>query len=484
MIRTRQSRIPWLWVVSMLTTTAAFSLADRCSNTALTFSLRKFTDDPALIAFIGSINIAFNFLVAPYVSWKSDRIWTRWGRRRPFLLSGFLLLALALLTVPFAPSLLALTAIVVVWQFAADWGYTGAWSPLLYETVPTHQRGRTVVLKSVLVWPVNLLFNLVLIGQFDNVYPLEIAGATATITGEHVIYGLAALFALYVVVNIGFFVRETPPDKVAPRERFRPMTYLREVFGERQFRLIYLLLVVSMFMSAGMGQLAPLLYTEQWGYTKQEFGLLKTAQMFTGICIVVPVAMLIIDRFDRFRLFLVMLGVSTIHPLLFWLFIKFVAPGQVPSMTWIIAFSVLDNIADVAAGYALEPYFFDITPRSKMGTMNSGFLLVRGIMAFILGNAVAWWIKGYSALFGNGEIDYTSGLLWVFCLGVLGCVGALYFESQRRQGAIVMYGKLEAEAEAIAAEDAKGADDPDASVLRHPAGAARPIAAAGAAVER
>ena len=41
--------------------------------------MRKFTSDPALIMFLGSINIAFNFLVAPYASWKSDRIWTLAG---------------------------------------------------------------------------------------------------------------------------------------------------------------------------------------------------------------------------------------------------------------------------------------------------------------------------------------------------------------------------------------------------------------------
>ncbi len=443
MIRTNQKHIPWIWVIALLSTTAIFGFIDKCSGAVLTFTLRKFTEDPALIAFVGSINIAFNFLVAPYVSYKSDRIWTRWGRRKPFMISGFLLLAIALFAVPFAPSLLVLGALVIVWQFAADWGYTGPWSPLLYETVPTSQRGRMVVIKSLIGWPLMLFFNLVLIGQFDNTYQFPHIGMS--ITGEQVIYILAGFLALLVVANLVLFVRETKPENQHADSKFHPFAYFKEVFGERQFRLIYLLLVVGVFMNAGMGQLGPLLYTEQWGYSKQEYGYLMTVQMVATLCIVTPIVYFIIDRFDRFHIFLVMLAIGTLHPLVYWGFIKFIAPDQIPSIGWIIFFMVFSGIEHSAASLALEPFFFDVTPRNKMGAMNSGFLLVRGVMLFIINNAVAWWIKGYSAIFSPGKIDYTSGFLWMALLGFIGLIGGLYFESQRRKGNVIMYGQLEQE---------------------------------------
>ena len=104
-IRTLQKRIHWWAVVLLTSTTSVGVMVEALSAAPLTFTIRKFTADPALISFIGSINLAFSFLVAPYVSWKSDRIWTRWGRRKPFLIGGWSILILALLACPVAPSL-------------------------------------------------------------------------------------------------------------------------------------------------------------------------------------------------------------------------------------------------------------------------------------------------------------------------------------------------------------------------------------------
>src|SRR5678815_2909521 len=112
MILTRQKHIPWSWVILITATSGVGMLVESVSTTALTFTMRKFTSDPALIAFLGSINIAFNFLVAPYASWKSDRIWTRFGRRKPFMVAGMCILLPALVAAPLAPSLWALTAVI------------------------------------------------------------------------------------------------------------------------------------------------------------------------------------------------------------------------------------------------------------------------------------------------------------------------------------------------------------------------------------
>ena len=120
--------------------------------------------------------------------WKSDRIWTRWGRRKPFMLAGMSILVLALIAAPFAPSLWALTVTIILYQFAMDLGYTGPWSPLLYETVPLHQRGRMSVIKHIMGVGVRLLYNWVLIRQFDSIYSLKLSMGVISVTGEQVLY--------------------------------------------------------------------------------------------------------------------------------------------------------------------------------------------------------------------------------------------------------------------------------------------------------
>ena len=61
-------------------------------------------------------------LVQPIIGHMSDRTWTRLGRRRPYFLTGAILAALALLTMPFAPVLAAplVFAVLMLWLLDAS----------------------------------------------------------------------------------------------------------------------------------------------------------------------------------------------------------------------------------------------------------------------------------------------------------------------------------------------------------------------------
>jgi len=442
MIRTLQKSVSW-WAIALLTTTTGVqSIVEATSGAPLTFTLKKFIDDPALIAFLGSINLAFSFLVAPYVSWKSDRIWTRFGRRKPFIIAGWSVLALALIACPLAPQLWMLVGVVIVWQFATDFGYGAVWSPLLYEVVPTQQRGRAVVIKRLMSTGSLVFFNYALLSQFDSIhnFSLPVAG-NFTLTGEQVIYFVAAALVIFAVLNLAFNVRETKPAGHSPRESFHLFRYLREVFASRQWIMIYLLLFCSVSLSASLGQLSPLLITEQFGYSKKLLGEMQTWQLLLNVFVALPVAGLIADRFDRFRVFQVGLLLSTFHALVFWGWVKFGTPGGIPAPAVIIAFGLANAIVDTIAALALEPYFYDLTPPNQMGTMNSGFLIVSNVLKMCLVTGVGLWVKFYSALFAPaGAFDYLSGYLFIFLVGLGGVAISVYFARERRAGRIVSYG--------------------------------------------
>lgn len=444
MITTGKKQIPWAWIVILTATSGAAMMVESVSGSALTFTIRKFTSDPALIAFIGSINLAFNFLVAPYVSWKSDHVWTKWGRRKPFMLVGFAMLIPALIAAPFAPSIWTLLVVILVYQFALDFGYTGPWSPLLYSVVPMHQRGRMVVIKHIMAVLVRIFYNWVLIGQFDEVYNLHLGGDAFVITGEQLIYFSTALVVLAALLNLFFNVKELQPNPMPAPEKFNLRNYLGDVFRERQFVMIYLLLFATVALYAGLGQLAPLLITEQFGYTKALMGKVQTVSILVDLCIAMPVAAFLADRFDRFRTFQIGMILSTLHPLGYWAYVKFLAENQIPSPLALIVAGSTSTLFHVVASVCLEPYFYDLVPKSKMGALNSGSLIVRGLMTMLITNGVGLWVKYYTQFFSPGEkTDYMSGYLYVFLMGILGCIVTFYFSNQRKRGLIIEYGRLE-----------------------------------------
>jgi Na+/melibiose symporter-like transporter len=443
--------VPWHWIVLITTTTAISTLVENVGGSALTFTLKKFISDPAAIAFVGSINVAFNFMVAPYVSWKSDRIWTRWGRRLPFMLVGWSLLVVALIAAPLSPSLWILIIVIIVWQGAMDLGYTGPWSPLFYEIVPSPQRGRAVVIKRAMVWGASLLYNLVLIGQFDAIYNVSLGSDRLgfRITGEQVIYFTAAGCVFLGLLHLLTNVREVEPATHLPPERFSLVPFFKSIFGSRQWLMIYLLLFCNVAMVAGLGQLAPLLITEQFGYTKQKYGEMTFLTGIISLVVALPLAALIIDRFDRFRIFQVGIFFSTVHPLAYWFYVKYVTTGGVPTPVEIICWEVANRVIDSLGALALEPLVFDLTPKDKMGTMNSGFALVQGLLRWVTLAGVGVWVKYTSVWFAPpGQFDYMSGYLYVAMLGTIGCAGSVYFAHQRRKGAVVTYGVAQPGSEA------------------------------------
>lgn len=450
-METGRRHIPWLWVVLFAYPACSNTLVELISNVALTFTMKKFTSDPALITFLGSANVAFNFLVGPWAAWKSDRIWTRLGRRRPFLVFGWSLLFVSLVCVPFAPSLPLLALCIVIYQFCADIGYTGPWTPLYYEMIPSHQRGRAVVVKRIGVILSRLLFNLVLIGQFDKVLHLNwtfgLAGfADFQLRGETLIYWCGALAVLLVVLQMLFLVREKKPEAPLPGGRFSPLVYLKELFGERQYRLLFLLVFCSLALTAGLGQLYPLLITEQFGYSKTLLGQMWSVNFALEIALL-PLVFFIVDRFNRFRIFQVGLALSALQQLAFWIFVECLAPGQIPTPLQIILFNLWNSAADIVAGLALEPLIFDYVPKNRMGTINSGFIFVRGALAVLVLNGVGLWVKYFTLwLRPDGGFNYMSGYLFTFLIGLLGVAATMVFGHHLKKGRLVKYGKMEEQA--------------------------------------
>ncbi|MCX7014427.1 MAG: MFS transporter [Candidatus Sumerlaeota bacterium] len=448
MIVTQRKRVPWVWVFLMALPYFSNSLVEGVSGSALTFTMKKFISNPALITFLGSINVLFNFMVGPFVSYTSDRNWTRFGRRKPFIITGWIGLILSLIVTPLAPNIWLLAVAIVFYQFFQDFAFSGPYDPLYYETVPLPQRGRGQALVVLMNNCAGLFFNYVLIGHFDEVYNLRlnlgVLHVPVALTGEQMIYLVAASVVTFMVFHIGWNVKETPVQSSVIGERFSMRRFLKGVFGERQWIVIYILIFSQVAMNQGLNQLGPLLITEQFGYSKQALGELGAITTLLRIVVLIPIAGYFADKIDRVRMFQTVLILSTLHHIIYWGFVHFIAPK--PTFWAIVAFDCLGSFVSVAGNIAVGPLFFDFVPRDRMGTVYAGMSFVRGLVKITVMNGVGIWITWYAKMFlPAGQYDYMSGFLYTFLLGCIGCAASFYFISQRKKGRIIEYGRLDQE---------------------------------------
>src|SRR5882672_33102 len=85
MIVTCKKEVPMRWILFTILPWASFSFNFAVVGAAFVFSLKKFVDNPAGLTFVLSLPNFIAIMVAPAASFLSDRIWTRYGRRKPFV---------------------------------------------------------------------------------------------------------------------------------------------------------------------------------------------------------------------------------------------------------------------------------------------------------------------------------------------------------------------------------------------------------------
>lgn len=449
MIVTQQKRVPWTWVVLMAMPFFANNYVELCSGAPMIFTIKKFISNPVLISFLLTINIAFNFLIAPFVAYHSDRIWTRFGRRKPFVLIGWLGVVVSLILLPLAPNWWSLILIIVMYQLFEDVAFTGPWQPLYYEVVPPQQRGRGSAMNHAAQGLMGLLMNFVLIAQFDNLYDIGsfkvpfLSGFQ--LTGEHVLYWGGAAVVLAMLVLILFGIRETPPlNPPKARERFSLIKFVTGLFGERQWLLIYMLIFAQIGLNAGLALIEPLMITEQFGYSKKLFGHVGGYSYLFQLGICLPIVGFLADRVNRLRLFQLGLALNIARHLSYWFFIKFIAENQIPSPYAVQIFGFMTPITHVLGNVCMGPLLFDHIPRNSMGTVHAGMSFVRGVVRIVINWGVGIWLAAYSFLFlEKGAYDYSSGLIYLAIVGSAGLAASIYFGRMKDQGKVIEYGRME-----------------------------------------
>lgn len=464
MIETRRAKIGWHWVFMMTLPFFALKLANAATHGLLPFTLNKFTEDPALMTFLNSIDIFMGMFLGPLVAFNSDRIWTRFGRRKPFILMSMFGAAMFLPIIPYTSTLVTLAIFLTGFNFFAD---INIFEPLFMEVVPQPQRGRAAAMRQGMVLTASIYINQMLLKSWDTSAGFEVGGKTYVLTGEQMVFWVIAVMLVCTGMLIGFGVREVKPDKMPPREAFSFKLIFKSIFMDKQLLKIYMLLYAIMAMGMGLANLGNLMLTNQFGYSKAQIADMFTYLEILQFVVALPIAGYIADKVDRLKLFIIGISISTAHPLLYWLFIHFVAENNIPTLGWIFFFNAFNNLTDFITNIAVMPLAYDYIPRARMGTLFAGMAIVRGSLRLLLTNSIGNFIKYYSKIFlPKGEIDYTSGYLLLFFIGLSGVACAVYFLHERTAGRVIPYGKIEHDEaakkrQAAAEAEARGESPPE-----------------------
>jgi Na+/melibiose symporter-like transporter len=394
MIITCCREIPRRWIAFAILPWASFALNSAVIGAAFVFSIKKFVENPAGVTFVLSLPGILAIVVAPLASFLSDRVWTRFGRRKPFVVSASACMVAGLVAMPLMPNFWALVAAFILYHVGD--GLSSPRDPLKQEIVPPHERGRAT---GAMTWCQNfatVVFYSVMLGRFDEVTFF----AGVPLHGESVIYWSAALLLGTMLLLVALGIRETDQKSPLRGERLSIRNFVGGLL-DRELWPVYLIVFSFGLLNffSGFGPfLSTLLYTDQWLYTKQEMGTNVAIGGVVNIFIIGLLTMFA-DRLPRMKAFRTFICLSLACNVVYFCYVNFVLPDRRPSLVEIILFGEVLSILSILIGLVYVPLTYDYVRRNKMGTFAAGAqIATRGTQLFTL-NGVGLFVWAYAVLF-------------------------------------------------------------------------------------
>jgi MFS family permease len=342
-----------------------------------TFVFDTITPDPRPVAWMVAASAITATLTTLLMGTLSDRTRSRWGRRRPFILLGYIFWGLSTLLFP-TVAYIQVTSIAVIMVVIADsvmtfFGSTAndaAFNAWTADIAASSQRGRVEGVLNLSVFIAQIVAMVaagILIDQFG--YFLFFY----TLGGIVIVVGLVA----------GTLLRDAPlPD--APQHQRSFWSEFVELFSLdtlRQNRQLFILLLFIMISSIGMQVSFPylIIYLENYiGITKTEFSIVGGAVMVGSAIFAVPFGILA-DRWNKRAMITAAVIASSAGGILLSL-VRTLPMLALTGLVW-QAFSVAGAIASVA-------WLKDLLPVQNRGK----FLGIRMIFWIAIPMVIGPWI--------------------------------------------------------------------------------------------
>jgi MFS family permease len=374
-----------------------------------TFVFDTITPDPRPVAWMVAFSAITATLTTLLMGTLSDRSRSRWGRRRPFILFGYMLWGLSTILFPTVAYIktinIAIVMVVVADSLMTFFGSTAndaAFNAWTTDIASSDQRGRVEGVLNLSVF-------------LAQIVAMVAAGILIDKVGYFIFfYSLGAIVLLTGLVA-GSLLKETQLQIDGSKQTsfWKEFADLFDLNTFRQNRELFILLLFIMVTSIGMQVSFPYLivYLENYiGITKSEFSIIGGAVMVGSAIVAIPFGILA-DKWNKH----LMIAIATIVSSLGGILLSLARSISMLALTGFLwqAFSVAISVASVA-------WLKDLLPEKNRGK----FLGIRMIFWIAIPMVLGPWI-GSMLIRNFGTPTTLNGQMGFIPVPVIFQVGSL-----------------------------------------------------------
>ncbi len=369
------AKFPWFSLVILAATgKIAWSVENTWFNT---FTFDKITKYPRPIAWMVAASATMATLTTIFMGTLSNRTRSKWGKRRPYILLGYILWGLMTAVFPLNAMLktasLAVLGVILIdslmtffWSTANNVAFN-AWTT---DVSPSEKHGRVEGILNLCLFVAQIISNVaagVFIDQFGYFIFFYFLGALVMIAG--LVAGLA--------------LKDAPSVKeVAPRKNY--WTEIKELFCLKTIlenKQLFILLVLIMVTGIGMQVAFPylILYlTHNLGVTKTQYSIIGGAILILSGALSVPLGLLA-DKWNKKAMLALAIVASAFGCFLFGLFQSIL----------LLAFAgVLWQAFYVAIAIASVDWLKDLLTEESRGRFLEMRMIFRVALPMLIGPAI------------------------------------------------------------------------------------------------
>jgi MFS family permease len=372
---TLSSRTWFVMFALALTGQIAWAVENSWFNT---FVYDTITPDPRTVAWMVAGSAITATLTTLFMGTLSDRTRSRWGRRRPFILIGYVLWGLSTVLFP-TVAYIQTTSIAIIMVVVADsimtfFGSTAndaAFSAWTTDIATTETRGRVEGVLNLSVF-------------LAQIVAMVAAGMLIDKLGYFIFFYLLG----GIVIVVGLFAGSLLQDVKLPAESEAPKRSFLSEFAElfdintlKENRELFIILIFIMLSSIGMQVSLPylIIYLENYvGVTKTEFSIIGGAVMLGSAVFAIPFGLLA-DKWNKRNMIFFATIVSSLGGILLSL---------VNSLPLLALTGLLWQAFSVAMGIASVAWLKDLLPEQNRGK----FLGIRMIFWIAIPMVIGPWI--------------------------------------------------------------------------------------------
>ena len=371
----KKNKFPWF---SLVVLAATGQIAWAVENTWFnTFVFDKITKDPRPIAWMVAASAVTATLTTIFMGTLSDRTRSKWGKRKPFILLGYLLWGLMTAVFPmsamFKTASMAVLGVILTDSLMTFFGSTAndaAFNAWTTDVTPSEKRGKVEGILNLCLFIAQIISNVaagIFIDQFGYFIFFYFLGGLVMIAG--LVAGLA--------------LKDAPTDQeFAPKKSF--WTEITELFSLKTIRenkQLFILLVLIMVTGIGMQVAFPYLIiylNHNLGISKTEYSIIGGAILILSGALSVPFGILA-DKWNKKAMLALAIIASSLGCFLF---------GQFRSIPLLAMAGVLWQAFYVGISIASVAWLKDLLPEQSRGRFLGMRMIFWVALPMLIGPAI------------------------------------------------------------------------------------------------